>query len=149
MSFPNLLIAASIQGNKQYLFLNQKFPPKTWHNLNEHYFNRVIIVDSIFAVLSFRSSKKAGNSCNCNKVKMHDIALRLEDAFYHEACSLEVYFDLDTVEIRLQELAYAMHDHSSQKEMEDNFKILYSMYQFEEDELHENMLLAASLISLT
>jgi hypothetical protein len=144
MSFPNLLIAASSQGNKPYLFLNKKFPPKLWHNLTEHYFNRVIIVDKISAVLSHQSSK-TGNNCKCVEGKMHSIALRLEDAFYHEACSLEVYFDLDTVETRLHELALAIREHSNQKEIEENFEVLYSMYQFEEDELHENMLLAASL----
>jgi hypothetical protein len=147
MAFPNLLIAAFGHTQEPYLFLSKKFSPKTWHNTTEHYFNRIIIVDNISAILSlwqFKTRKK----CKCVKKEIHLISLRLEDAFYHEASSLEQYFDLNTVQVRLQEQAFSMREHNNRKEIDENFKNLYAIYQIEDDELHENMLLAATLYEL-
>ena len=106
MSFPSLLLTASNYGKEHFVFVNVKFPPKTWHNNEEHYLRRINVVKSIAFILDSRTKKY--HNCECVENKNLDIAYRVEDALYHEASSLEEYSDLDTLQFRLVQIALAM-----------------------------------------
>ncbi len=94
------------------VMLPGKFPPKEWHDWNEHYSFRVKMIKNIISLLTARSTLRRSPSPEF-LMKVPNMSMRLENALYHEAPTFGEYYEIETLKVRLQQLALAMGNKSN------------------------------------